>query len=127
MKGEKIERKNRKLDRKKKKLDKFEKAVEEIGIKLLKCMNEKQNKMRKGNDIFVKRMMYVKFDVNEKGECNNVCNGKKRPIVKAGDDICSVGMIRKGRNWGDYGAVFCCECPYFIPRVRERMALEMNK
>jgi hypothetical protein len=117
----------RKNDKMKEKIDDLQKSLEKIGIAMREAMKEKQNKMRKGNDIFVKRMMIVKFDANEKGKCDNVSKGEKRPIVTAGDTICGVGMIRRGRNWGDYGGVFCCECPYFIPKIKEKVALEMRR
>jgi len=34
--------------------------------------------------------------------------------VRAGDKMCSVGAIRRGRSWGDYHGTVCAECPYFI-------------
>lgn len=61
------------------------------------------------------RMVETEFDSEEEGICFNESMGARRPVtVKAGNKMCSVGMVRRGRNWGDYGGLYCAECPYFI-------------
>jgi hypothetical protein len=57
----------------------------------------------------------VRFDVEEEGICWNESMSKEQIVkVKAGDKMCSVGIIRRGRNWNDYGGFYCAECPYFL-------------
>lgn len=97
---------------------------EKMGMEIADSMKKKRQDMVKGNRVAVQRMLTVIFNLDEKGECDNVCEGEKRQTVKAGDDICSVGMVRRGRNWGRYGGVFCCECPYFIPKKTIRYGKE---
>jgi hypothetical protein len=59
----------------------------------------------------------VKFDTKEEGICWNESMSRKQIVkVKAGDRMCSVGIVRRGRNWNDYGGFYCAECPYFITR-----------
>ena len=61
------------------------------------------------------RMVEVEFDSEEEGICFNLSMSAKKPVtVKAGNQMCSVGDIRRGRSWGDYGGRCCAECPYFI-------------
>jgi hypothetical protein len=101
-------------------------VIEKIGIKYREATKKIQTERTKGNKIYVERTMMVCFNKNEIGHCDNVFKGEKRPKVKAGDDICSVGIIRKGRSWGDYNGVFCAECPYFIPDKRVRVVKEIR-
>jgi len=60
------------------------------------------------------RMVEAEFDSKEEGICfNESVRAKWRVTVKAGNKMCSVGMIRRSRSWGDYGGVYCAECLYF--------------
>lgn len=56
----------------------------------------------------------IELSVDEEGECLNSRDGEPRPKVKAGDQMCGVGVIRRGRDWGDYSGVFCADCPYYV-------------
>jgi hypothetical protein len=57
----------------------------------------------------------VSFEPSEEGICWNESMRQNQIVkVKAGDKMCSVGMIRRGRNWNDYGGIYCAECPYFL-------------
>jgi hypothetical protein len=61
----------------------------------------------------------ITFEENEPGICWNTSMAEERVFyVKAGDKMCSVGMIRRGRNWNDYGTpeMHCADCPYFLHR-----------
>jgi hypothetical protein len=60
--------------------------------------------------IRVSRMLVFEIDPEVVGFCRNE-QTKKR----AGEEICSVGIIRRGRSWGDYDGQYCAECPYWIP------------
>lgn len=102
-------------------------VIEKLGLAVRKSTKRIQKERTKGDRVYVKRMMSVDFRKDEKGYCDNVSEGEKRPEVKAGNDMCSVGMIRKGRSWGDYSGVFCAECPYFIPVKRLRVVGEIRK
>lgn len=66
------------------------------------------------------KMVKMIVDANAEGLCENVREGEPLEPVKAGDNMCSVGIIRRGRNWGDYGGDFCCECPYFRFKRKRR-------
>ncbi len=114
----------KKTDKKtpKQRLDNFMKIMEDVGKQFRKSIKHQQKELSvTGNRIKIERMIKLIVDKDMPGECDNICEddlkkGKKREQVKAGDNMCSVGMIRRGRNWGDYGGVFCGECPYFIPK-----------
>lgn len=69
---------------------------------------------KKRRPITVTRMFPVRFRRDQRGWCWN--DGRK---VKAGDRMCSVGAIRRGRNWGDYGGKYCAACPYFFRNEKE--------
>lgn len=78
------------------------------------------------------RMVEFEFDCEEEGICFNRSMGAGRLVtVKAGEAMCSVGMIRRGREWEDYGGRYCAECPYFISKrlmgEREKELLEELK
>jgi hypothetical protein len=78
------------------------------------------------------RMVSVEIESSEKGICfNKSAAAKKLVAVRAGDKMCSVGIIRRGRNWGDYDGKYCAECPYFIDERflyrREKKLLENLK
>jgi len=53
--------------------------------------------------------------LNMKGICWNETI-RQGVIVwkKANDKMCTVGIVRRGRLWGDWGGDYCIECPYFI-------------
>ena len=108
-------------------LKKMKGVLQEVGCeKMAMEMDRKYKKKQKKKRVLnIERMMLVKFKRNEAGECDNVSEGEKRPKVKAGDRMCSVGSVRRGRNWGDYGGEYCAGCPYFIPKVKERVSKEI--
>jgi len=59
----------------------------------------------------------IEFNSEEEGICFNESLAHNKVFkVKAGKNMCSVGMIRRGRDWGDYGSIgmYCADCPYFI-------------
>jgi hypothetical protein len=57
----------------------------------------------------------VSFNGKEEGICLNESMSKQEIVkVKAGDKMCSVGIIRRGRNWNDHSGFYCAECPYFL-------------
>lgn len=65
----------------------------------------------------ISRIVDVEVGESLEGICFNESLAKKRVVkVKASDKMCSVGMIRRGRSWGDYGGTWCAECPYFIAK-----------
>jgi len=97
-------------------LSDFQKTMEKVGLQMREHQKKVQKERSKGNRIIVERMKTITWNKNAKGYCDNVSEGEKREIVKAGDDMCAVGIIRRGRNWGDYSGVFCGECPYFIKK-----------
>jgi len=41
-----------------------------------------------------------------------VCLNENRPR-RAGDRICGVGIVKRGRRLGDYAGRYCAECPYW--------------
>ncbi len=105
----------------KQRLDSFMRMMEDIGKQFREGQKMRQKELTVvGNKIRIERMMELIIDKKMPGECDNISEdelkkGKKREKVLAGQTMCSVGIIRRGRNWGDYGGVFCAECPYFIP------------
>jgi len=115
------------------KLKKMKGVLQEVGMEKFAMETDKDKKNPPRERILsIERMMLVEFNRNEAGECDNIDpadlkKGKKREKVKAGKRMCSVGSVRRGRNWGDYGGFFCCECPYFIPKVKERVSKEVMK
>jgi len=57
----------------------------------------------------------IEMDGNKTGICWNESMARKRIVkVRAGDEMCPVGLIRRGRTWGIYDGIYCAECPYFI-------------
>jgi hypothetical protein len=60
-------------------------------------------------------MVEVEMESEDEGICFNESMHVKRIVkVKVGSKMCSLGEIRRGRSWGDYGGQYCAECPYFI-------------
>ena len=94
--------------------------MEEIGMRWREA--QKKHARAKTNhrgNIIIERMAMFEVDPEMIGECDNISSedlkkGIPREKVRAADFICSVGIIRRGRNWNDYGGTFCVECPYFI-------------
>lgn len=62
-------------------------------------------------------MVDLEVDGDLRGICLNesLANGKVVD-VGASDEMCTVGMIRRGRSWGDYDGKCCAECPYFLAK-----------
>jgi len=58
-------------------------------------------------------MVEMAVDADAPGLCCNVGEGEPEEPVRAGDGICGVGIVRRGRSWGDYAGLWCSECPYF--------------
>jgi len=68
------------------------------------------------------------FKKDEEGICWNESLRQKRLVkVKAGDGMCAVGIVRRGRHWGDYTGEYCAECPYFIPLDEKKRQDEDNE
>jgi len=62
----------------------------------------------------VYRLIEVEVPDDLKGICWNESMSGKIVWKRADAEMCSVGIIRRGRSWGDYGGIFCAECPYFL-------------
>ena len=62
----------------------------------------------------VYRLIEVEVPDDLKGICWNESMNGKIVWKRADAEMCSVGIIRRGRRWGDYGGRFCAECPYFL-------------
>jgi len=79
----------------------------------------------------------IEFNSEEEGICFNESLAHNKVFkVKAGKNMCSVGMIRRGRNWNDCGGIYCAECPYFLnkkclnedeKRYLSRLEEELNR
>lgn len=62
----------------------------------------------------VYRLVEVEIPNNLEGICWNESIKGKIVWKQADSRMCSVGIIRRGRNWGDYNGKYCAECPYFL-------------
>ena len=60
------------------------------------------------------RLTEVEVSDDLRGICWNESMKGKIVWKKANSKMCSVGIIRRGRSWGDYGGKYCAECPYFL-------------
>ena len=105
------------------------KEIEDFGLMYRKAVKKIMRKRTKGKNIVIRRMCIVEIPKDLIGECDNISDeelekGQKRDKVKTGDMICGVGVVRKGRNWGDYSGVFCGECPYFLIKSKDRKKIK---
>jgi hypothetical protein len=89
--------------------DKME-SWREFAKKVSEAMKRAREERTKDGKITVTRMVEVTYEVNREGYCRNFSEPRM-----AGDMACGVGIIRRGRDWGDYGAIVCAECPYWEP------------
>lgn len=66
----------------------------------------------------ISRIIELEVPDDLEGICFNESLHAGRSVkVKASNKMCSVGIIRRGRSWGDYGGSCCGDCPYFISKV----------
>jgi len=60
------------------------------------------------------RLVEVEVPDDLEGICWNESMSGKIVWKRADSKMCSVGIIRRGRSWGDYDGKYCAECPYFL-------------
>ena len=94
--------------------------MDEVLKRIEEKREEEKKKRLKEDHLIALRMMEVTFQRGETGTCKKF-NSK----VKADNEICSFGDVRRLREWGSHGT-FCADCPYFVPDVKRRICRESS-